>query len=146
MDFQQLPDAWYYRTARNIGVPEMFLEDAIQEMKLAVWQGRYARTACIDFVRQYGPKDRTGLARLTVPLDEGIYLTFEAQHVETWMDIQELFRRLPKRLRLIVEAHLYGYCDREIARKIGLSPKRVGTLRHEALGVLSKLKGGVAWV
>ena len=133
MDFQQLPDAWYYRTARNIGVPEMFLEDAVQEMKLAVWQGRYARTACIDFVRQYGPKDRAGLERSATPLDEALYLTSVPSHMESWWDIQELFRRLPKRLRLIVWAHLYGYRDVEIARRIKLSPKRVGTLRHEAL-------------
>lgn len=67
------PESWmhtryYIGLARHYGVPFMWLEDACQEIALRVAMAAkprkvVAHNACIDFVRQFGPRTRRGKAR-----------------------------------------------------------------------------------
>ncbi|MEX2246222.1 MAG: hypothetical protein WEC75_06005 [Dehalococcoidia bacterium] len=66
----------YYRSvARAVGVPDFWIEDAVQDMTLAAWRsGRSGplatRRRAIDAVRRYGPISRRGTQRpAALPLD-----------------------------------------------------------------------------
>jgi hypothetical protein len=68
--------AYYRRVARSVGVPEFWLDDAVQDIALDLWRRKrrespYAvRLSAIDAVRRYGPYGRWGGARPTlVPLE-----------------------------------------------------------------------------
>lgn len=56
-------DGYLATVARNVGVPEMWVEDAIQELRIAEWQQRRLSSAAIDFVRRVGPRSRYGTSR-----------------------------------------------------------------------------------
>lgn len=64
----------YAALAERQGVPSMWLDDAAQDIAIAVWRAGDARTvitlrAAIDAARQYGPRDRRGRPRpAAVPL------------------------------------------------------------------------------
>jgi hypothetical protein len=67
---------YYRRVARSVGVPEFWLDDAVQDMVLDLWRRKrrdssYAiRLSAIDAARRYGPYGRWGSARpLLVPLE-----------------------------------------------------------------------------
>ena len=60
--------AYYVTVARRVGVPEIWLQDCVQEMRVACWlQGEESKTilrrTAIDFVRKYGPHSRGGVSR-----------------------------------------------------------------------------------
>lgn len=64
-------DYYLARVARSVFVPEMWLEDAIQEAKIAIWLAPHAppktvaRRACIGFARKFGLYRRNGTSRET---------------------------------------------------------------------------------
>ena len=68
--------AYYRKVARSVGVPEFWLDDAVQDIALDLWRRKrrdssYAiRLSAIDAARRYGPHGRWGSARpLLVPLE-----------------------------------------------------------------------------
>jgi DNA-directed RNA polymerase specialized sigma24 family protein len=68
---------YYRRVAQSVGVPEFWLDDAVQDIVLDLWRRKrrdspYAvRLSAIDAARRYGPYGRWGSLRpLHVPLDD----------------------------------------------------------------------------
>lgn len=60
--------------ARQVGVPSIWLDDAIQDIQIECWRaGDYRkiviRRAAIDAARRYGPRNRYGTSRETEPVD-----------------------------------------------------------------------------
>ena len=55
--------AYYRKAAQNAGVPEMWLDDATQDIAIRCWRGGddlvVIRRAAIDAARHYGPHERT---------------------------------------------------------------------------------------
>lgn len=76
-------DRYFATIARSVGVPEMWLEDCVQELRIAEWQGRTYRHTAIDFVREYGPHARGGLSR------ECAYLEDNDLASADWTDISD---------------------------------------------------------
>jgi hypothetical protein len=61
-------DTYLRAVAVSVGVPEIWLEDCEQEMRIAMWQAGndsrlVARRTAIDFVRVYGRRSRSGQSR-----------------------------------------------------------------------------------
>jgi len=129
------PYAWYHRVAHSLGVPDMWLDDAIQVMRLAAWQGHNVRFACIDFMRQHICDDRYS-RRATFGAFEDWKIINPDYGYDTLLDLRRLFQRLNRRLQFVVLGYLYGYKDVELARKMGVSPRRVGQLRGRGLALL----------
>lgn len=137
MNFEQYPDTWYRRVAQQHGIPEMFVEDAIQEMKLAVWQRRSARYAAVDFTRKYGRHERYGNERpVSISLSKIDISNNETHWIDTFLDVQVQFAKLPRQLKRVITAHLKGYKDIEIAKKMNVSPRWVGILKTQGLEAL----------
>lgn len=104
----------YLRTvARNLGCPEMWLDDCVQEMRIAMWlKGEYknvVRNAGIDFLRMHGEVSRAGVVRV-VPRGENV------RDFSEW---------------------LVPVMDAEAALK-KLSPETAESLRRQALGIPAK--------
>lgn len=95
-----LSDAYLYTVARSVGVPEMFLEDCAQELRIAEWQGRVIRTAAIDFVRQFGRHSRKGIVRDYGYIDGSESLTRDFTDTsDRIIDLERAWPRLTEKQR-----------------------------------------------
>jgi len=103
-------DAYLATIARNVGVSELWIEDAIQELRIAEWQGRRFRHVAIDFVREYGPYSRSGTP-------QGYsYLDGEDQASADWtvqsdalIDLESVFPTLKAAQRAALIRHYRGF-------------------------------------
>lgn len=75
MNTQPLRLRYYLSVARAVGVPELWVPDAAQDIALICWRRGNSepgtvRSAAIDCVRRYGSHSRYGVERVVcVPLD-----------------------------------------------------------------------------
>jgi len=133
----ELPEWWYRREARKLGASSAVLDDAVQEMKIAVWRGRSARHACIDFLRrEFGRTVR----RNEWPLQEGDAVATMDRLVD-WLDFLAGFATLPERWRRISALCALGYHDVEIRAILGCSGRRVGQIRQKVSERLRSVGG-----
>ena len=97
---------YYRRAALNAGVPEMFADDAAQDIALRVWRsGRddviIVRRGAVDAARRYGERSRSGKDRKTVALENALHLhspdSFHAR--ERLLDLADTFSLLTQRQR-----------------------------------------------
>ena len=119
------PDWWYRREARKLGTPYTVLDDAIQEMKIAVWLGRPAAYACIDFLRREFGRKPLYIERLTV------YPTTTIDWFVDWLDFIEGLAALPDRWRKVIALYAWGYRDVEISKMLKCSDRRIGQIRQQ---------------
>lgn len=84
-------DAYLATVARNVGVPPMWVEDCVQELRLAEWQGRRPWSVAIDFVRQVGERSRAGVTRNVK------YLEGEDRESADWTDVADSLVDLSQR-------------------------------------------------
>lgn len=145
-------DSYFYYISMQVGVPKIWLEDCIQEIKLAIWKNpkihwkTVARAKAIDFVRMYGKHTRSGQDKSADSLDklreradyrgaldwEPGKESFEETLVEL-MDLKEQIQYLtPNQQRLIIE-YLAGY-----------RPKRNTSFQRNISLIKKKLRGATA--
>jgi hypothetical protein len=105
----------YFRTvARAVGVPDFWLDDAVQDMALAVWrQDRIddplaIRRRAIDAARRYGATGKNGRHRPKwVPLDAAAQITEWSSHpVETMDALRTWWAALTPRQRAAIRRRL----------------------------------------
>jgi DNA-directed RNA polymerase specialized sigma24 family protein len=97
-----MEDSYLRSVAYSVGVPEMFLDDCAQEIRIAFWQAgqeskTIARRTAIDFVRDYGRHSRSGYSREYgyIEGNERLYAKDWTAIVDTFIDTEALFRKLP---------------------------------------------------
>lgn len=90
-------DSYINAALRRVGVPNLWLEDALADVRLALWQQRDSEAsentiigwACVDAARRYGPRTRSGNDRRTASLDELHEVGFDPAVVERAPHIDE---------------------------------------------------------
>ena len=112
---------YYQRIARSVGVPEMYLEDCVQEIRLGLWLAErdgkepgptIARRRAIDFSRQV-THHRYNKSLVLVPL-EGHTSIVEMPRVEELIDLETEVLKLNPRQRQALEMACAGYSQTEI--------------------------------
>lgn len=129
----ELPDDYLYATARNIGVPKMFMDDAVQEMRLALWRKPETwpivaiRNACIDFLRRMVNDKRTNPETPNVIALENMlhYPVAISYPSDDWMDAQTRLAKFSERERRILIYTAMGYNQYEIGKMVGCNNTRV---------------------
>lgn len=137
----------YCQTAvRNAGVPDLWLEDATQDVLFGLWRRgvlagprpyrvRAVRYEAVDAARRYGLRSRRGANRHTEPLlwAEGIPAPDAMVAVERRLDAGQAIRRLDGREAAIVRAWGRGWPLWRIGRALGISESRAAALNRAAL-------------
>lgn len=78
---------YYAAAARRMGVQPMFVDDAIQEIAIAVWRAPHAplkqvvRRTAIDCARKYGQRTRHGYQRAFEPIPDSYPVEDYAQRI-----------------------------------------------------------------
>lgn len=99
----------YYATvARSLGVPDMWVEDAAQDIWLRCWQqdddsGFKVRAAAIDAARRYGPYSRRGIARIAPTISEPCDPYVVVDHV---LDFRAAWLQLSQGQRMVLRERL----------------------------------------
>lgn len=139
-------DAYLRKVALSLMVPRMFVEDAMQEMRIAEWQGRQVRSAGIDFLRKITHyNNHTHEARpqavnfgaLDEPFRRGGFLEYKEpvereRPTEELLDLEEALPKLTSKQRNRLLATGAGYNCREIADLEGVSEVAVLVGIHDA--------------
>lgn len=103
--------AYYCVAARRAGVPEMWVEDAAQDIMVAMWLEKNITATlihrrAIDASRRYGRYSARGIVREIESLDEAHDVGMEEprfQSFETRLDLVLGLRSLPTNLLQILE-------------------------------------------
>lgn len=127
---ERYPEAWYVRVARGYGVPPEMLEDAIQEMKIGIWQGRQIRHVLIDFLRKetkFRRSSRTFPAR-TISLnwdDQSLedVLPGPQYDLDFVLDVEAALDSMPERARKMLLLKAVGLPIAMIAQTLGVSER-----------------------
>lgn len=144
-----LSDAYLRSVARSIKVPAMWVDDCIQEIRIAEWREQcpnakqMARRRAVDFLRKLmGETGGSGAHVLRVQpapfsqvaaqvgIDESTLLehmeiTAPAIPSEDMLDTEQSLARASERDRRMIGLLAAGYSQHEIARLYSLSDKRV---------------------
>ena len=144
-DPSRFPDGFYRSIARSYGVSLADEDDAVQEMKLAVWQGHNLRYRLIDFMRhntlgswQRARKQTTQTANPQPLTAETVLLREEP--LADLVTLGMALKALPQRERGIFLLHEAGYRFWEIGRAYGLSEVRACHLyKHTTARLRSEL-------
>jgi hypothetical protein len=113
-----LSRGYYITAARNAGVPEMWVEDAAQDMALQFWRRgggdnkAAVRYAAIDMARRYG-LSRHGNDRVYAELDDARYHEAPDLYgvVERMLDVRQAWQRLTSVQRRIIRNSVAGKPD-----------------------------------
>ena len=115
------------------GVPEMWIEDCVQEMLIAIWKAPVkmkatvvAHTKAIDFVRQFGLRGRREVDRAHASLEEldeaGVEVFTCRDEIGSrlaCLDAQQALQRVSPSYRRLLCLQACGYPPREISRHLG---------------------------
>ena len=102
----------YFRAvARSVGVPEMWEDDAIQDIAFACWRKGNThpgtiRSAAIDCARRYGPNARTYARPVTVSLIWATHIP--APQAEPLWDLRRALARLTANQRQALKRRING--------------------------------------
>ena len=106
-----LDTAYLAVAARRAGVPEMWIDDATQDIALRCWLANdwrkiVVRRAAVDAVRRYGLHNRHGVSRETVEIDNSLPVRSDPYAaVDRALDVMAAWRRLtPAQQRILVRA------------------------------------------
>ena len=133
-DPQRYPDNWYRARAISLGCPIYLLEDAVQEMKIGVLRGQPIKYACIDFLRKERKGSRRNRYVPPLSLDQIIHPKYS--HEDSTLSllvVGDAIVGLKPLERDVTMKYFYGYRDREIAKVVRRSDRRIGQIRFEAL-------------
>ena len=153
-----LPDAYLAVIARSVGVPELWIEDAIQEQKIALWRDEdaatwypiVARRAAIPFVRTITHNRRSYVRIVQQPVtmadiagcfsrddgddhDPSAYITgfIVGPPTDRWLDLEAAAQTLTRRERELLVFTALGYSGVELSQAFGVSEGRVSQiLKH----------------
>lgn len=123
-----------------MGVPNMWLDDAVQDIAVRVWRSNddgvtIVRNAAIDAVRKYGPRSRKGVQRVTVPWPEDYDLADDPLILPPPFDprlaeLNRALQRLPETWRDALVRWLAGVAAKDNGRH---GETREYQLRKQAL-------------
>ena len=105
---------YYRRVAADVGVPDLWLDDAAQEMMIRWWRSGWlegsgiARRAAIDAVRRYGPRTMRGYRHTTEQLHDRLPARDEYGLVATLIDLRKAMRVLTTRQRQALSRSVAG--------------------------------------
>lgn len=107
------PDAYLARVLRTKGVPEMWIEDGIQDCRLYFWRWGCTGTtsvhsAAVDAGRKYGHRTKRGKERAQMmPLEDALGVKHEDDH--TGPEVREFLASLTPRERRMVVNKIRGF-------------------------------------
>ena len=106
--------AYIRRALNQHGIPEMWIEDAEQDVRFQIWrQGMDSilviAHASVDAARRYGRTTQRGYVRISSPLSDAAYLTVNGTdtHVRM-MDLQRAWVKLDRETRRALAARARG--------------------------------------
>ena len=145
-------ETWYRRQAKAVGLfRKEDIEDAMQEARLAVWQGKRVRWVLIDWLRastkftrtgkEKGkvrePLDRHDLLRFDYDIEGGEYLypkvKLDEEAIVALVDVRKKLGSLTeKQLRAFLMRIDEGLSAAEIASKLGCTKVNIHSLLLKA--------------
>lgn len=131
----ELSDAYLSRVAVSLNIPTMWVEDCVQEMRLALWREQcpnprqLVHRRAIDFLRQITGTDwkhrlRPGSASLDTTDEEGRErwpVSVQEAPREEMIDARAALSMVNQRDAQVLVLSAYGYTHEEIGRMMGIS-------------------------
>ena len=105
---------YYAVAAHRAGVPEFWIQDAVQDIAIRVWRTgndrvMVVRSAAIDAARKYGRYGRSGFDRASVDIDGVVLITDPWDSVDWCIDAKAALTKL----RPWQQKALAGWADRK---------------------------------
>lgn len=139
----QIVERSLYGMAKNMGVPSMWLDDAVQEARIALWRkdSAYPKTqmwnAMVDFLRSAVHDSRSGEKPDVCDIAPLTFLRARESVVDELIDAEMRLAALSDRERRVLLLRAYGYSLVEIARTEGCNNTRICQIVKKAQKALA---------
>lgn len=132
-------DAYLRSVALNLNVPAMWVEDCVQELRLALWREgcsnprQLLHRRAIDFLRQVnGTATNHRLRERMTSLDVGdddwlgrLEVSAAVKPCDEMIDVSEVLTSMNRRDAQVLLLAAYGYSAEEMGRMLGISREHV---------------------
>lgn len=131
-------DAYVLASLRRVGVPSMYLEDALQEVRILEWRTKPEGTQALHNIAVSALRMMPGYSRARRAfsdddsLDSMVRTPVAAPYPsDELMDAERTINALPLTRRRAFAFLAAGMSPAEVARRMSLSPTRIGQYRRE---------------